>query len=64
MNSFNKSMKLPYPRQYNPILNTTPGDIFWAHFGHFQRKFVKNYSIFGQKFAKIDHCAWPKNQKN
>jgi len=55
---------LPYPPEYNPILNTTPGDIFWAHFGHFRRKIGQKYGNFRRFFAEIDHSAWPKNPKN
>ena len=56
--------KIPYPREYNPILNTTPGDIFWAHFGHFRRKIGQKYGNFRRFFAEIDHSAWPENPKN
>ena len=54
---------LPYPREYNPILNTTPGDIFWAHFGHFRRKIGQKYGNFRRFFAEIDTVRGLKTQK-
>ena len=56
---------LPYD-----LLNTVsallepPGDIFWAHFGHFRRKIGQKYGNFRRFFAEIDHSAWPENPKN
>ena len=42
------------------LLIRTPGDTFWAHYGHFRQKIGKKL-VSVSKFVKIYHSAWPKN---
>ena len=54
---------IPYPRYCNPVLNRTPGDIFWAHFGHFRQKSAKNIVFSDENLPKLTIVRGLKTQK-